>query len=156
MNLIPACRATSTKRTGLPDERANRRLRWAANAPPVRLASIFRRVHPRSVLIRASLHHRRMEGHPKTGLDTAYHIVYNRPEGELDCTPLQRPNSSPAFPGSDSSPATQFFILLFEVNPCPDTVLRFRYACSPRVWRCFLSPPPACGHNLPRARSALR
>src|ERR1035441_5814648 len=96
MNLIPACRATSTKCTGLPDGRADRPLRLAANAAPAALASIFRRVHPRSVLIRASLHHRRLEGHPKNGLDTAYHVVYNRPEGVIGLYAVTTPNLSVA------------------------------------------------------------
>src|ERR1035441_8962035 len=91
MNPIPACRATFTKRTGLPNGRANRPLRLAAKVAPAALASIFRRVQPKAVPIRASLHHRQMEGHPKNGLDTAYHVVYNRPEGGIGLYAVSRP-----------------------------------------------------------------
>src|ERR1035437_1710798 len=111
MNLIPACRATSTKRTGLPDGRANRLLRLAANAAPAALASSFRRVQPKAVPIRASLHHGQMEGHPKNGLDTAYHVVYNRPEGVIGLYAVTTSKPVPCVTGLRLEPAAQLFIL---------------------------------------------
>src|ERR1035441_3514665 len=115
MNLIPACRATSTKTTWLPDERADRPLRLAAKAAPAALASIFRRVQPKAVPIRASLHHGQMEGHPKNGLDTAYHVVYNRPEGGIGLYAVTTPNPSRAFRAPTKVPLRIFSSCCLEV-----------------------------------------